>query len=123
MAAGEVDGHVLNVLYGSQEAAGIDRLFNTHFFVYTKAVARALAEQAGYVDVTVEDWQDREELSYHLYIRGRKPSPDEGPAAGADAGAAHPPEGVPATEPRADDQLAPAAVDAAVESAVTGGAG
>ena len=70
---GHVDEHVYNVLYGAQETHGYERDLNTHYFGYTKAVAKALAEGAGFVDVTCEDWRDREELGYNLIIRGRKP--------------------------------------------------
>ena len=74
---GEADGNVMNVLYGAQEAQGYDRIWNTHFFGYTKGIAKALAEEAGYVDVVVEDWRDRPELGYEMVIRGRRPGVDE----------------------------------------------
>ena len=81
LAEGECDEHVMNVLYGAQEAHGYDRIFNTHFMAYTKAVATALAESAGFVDVTCEDWRDRESLGYNLIIRGTKPGgPNTEPA-------------------------------------------
>jgi SAM-dependent methyltransferase len=70
---GEPDEHVYNVLYGAQEAHGYGRLLNTHFFAYTKDVGRALAEQAGFVDVDTKDWRDDEALRYSLVITGRKP--------------------------------------------------
>lgn len=73
----EVDGPVLDVLYGAQEAHGYARDFNTHYFGYTGEIGKALAEQAGFVDVTVEDWRDTEALGYNLIIRGRKPKEDE----------------------------------------------
>ncbi len=70
----EVDGHVLNVLYGAQEAHGYERQYNLHYFGYTPEVAIALAEQAGFVDVTTEDWKQNPDLGYHLIIRGTKPA-------------------------------------------------
>lgn len=76
LAEGEPDEHVYNVLYGAQEAHGYERQFNLHYFGYTKKVARALAEQAGYVDVECEDWNERPELGYNLVIRGCKPEAD-----------------------------------------------
>ncbi len=69
---GEVDEHVMNVLYGAQEEHGYARELNTHFFGYTKALARALAEQTGLCNVKCEDWRDREELGYNLVITGEK---------------------------------------------------
>ncbi len=69
-----VYGHVLNVLYGAQEQHGYAREMNTHYFGYTKALGKALAEQAGYVDVVCEDWRDNPELGYNLIIRGTKPT-------------------------------------------------
>ena len=62
-----------NVLYGAQEAHGYERLYNTHFFAYTPSIAKALAEQAGFVDVQTEDWLSNPDLGYNLVIRGRKP--------------------------------------------------
>lgn len=71
---GEADEHAYNVLYGSQEAwPGLERQYNTHFFGYTPAVIKALAEQAGFKDVTTESWKQRDELGYNLICRGRKP--------------------------------------------------
>lgn len=75
--AKEVDGHVLNVLYGAQEAHGYAREFNLHYFGYTPEVAVALAEQAGFVDVTTEDYNQNPDLGYNLVIRGRKPAPED----------------------------------------------
>jgi predicted SAM-dependent methyltransferase len=74
---GQADEHVFNVLYGAQEAHGYARELNLHYFGYTKVIAKALAEKAGFVDVTCEDWNDRPELGYNLIIRGTKPG---GPA-------------------------------------------
>ncbi len=70
---GVVDGHVLNVLYGAQEAHGYAREFNTHYFCYTPAIIRALAAQAGFTDLVVEDWKSHPDLTYHLVLRGHKP--------------------------------------------------
>lgn len=70
---GLVDEHVANVLYGAQEAHGYERIFNTHFFPYTKVVGQALAEAAGFVNVTCEDWRDNEGHGYNLIIRGERP--------------------------------------------------
>lgn len=75
IADGQTDEHVMNVLYGAQEAHGYERMLNCHFFGYTKAVSKALAEASGFVDVTCEDWRDRPELGYNLIIRGKKPVP------------------------------------------------
>lgn len=77
IADGCVDEHVMNVLYGAQEEHGYERQFNLHYFGYTKAIAQALAEQAGFVDVRCEDWSDKPELGYNLVIRGRKPEAAE----------------------------------------------
>lgn len=74
---GKIDEHVLNVLYGAQEAHGYAREFNTHFFGYTPDVATALAENAGFVDVSIEDYHFDANLGYNMIIRGRKPRPDE----------------------------------------------
>lgn len=66
--------HIMNVLYGSQEAAvGVAREYNSHHFGYTPAIAKALAESAGFVDVTVESYKDRPELLYNLLVKGVKP--------------------------------------------------
>jgi SAM-dependent methyltransferase len=79
IAEKEEDEHVYNVLYGAQEAHGYARQWNLHYFGYTPGVAKALAENAGFFDVTTENWKDRPELGYNLIIRGRKPLPDEKP--------------------------------------------
>lgn len=70
---GQADEHVFNVIYGSQEAAGIDRKWNTHYFGYTPEIAKALAEGAGFVNVKVEGWEQRPELAYEIWITGEKP--------------------------------------------------
>jgi ubiquinone/menaquinone biosynthesis C-methylase UbiE len=70
---GQIDDHTYNVLYGAQEAHDYERGLNTHFFGYTPQIARALAEQAGLVDVKVDDYKRREELGYNLIVSGRKP--------------------------------------------------
>ena len=74
---GQTDEHTLNVLYGAQEAHGYERIYNLHYFGYTKALAIALAEEAGFVDVQVKDWKVEESLGYNLIITGRKPRADE----------------------------------------------
>lgn len=71
---GECDEHVQNVWYGSQEAMGIPRLCNLHYFGFTKSIATALAEEAGFVDVTCEDWRDNPDLGLNLIIRANKPA-------------------------------------------------
>lgn len=76
---GDPDIHVYNVLYGAQEAHGYERVYNLHYFGYTPNVAKALAEAAGFVDVTTESFKERPELGYNLVIRGRKPKPDDAP--------------------------------------------
>lgn len=68
------DEHVINVLYGAQEAHGYARIYNLHYFGYTKSLGKALAEAAGFVNVMCEDWTDRPELGYNLIIRGDKPA-------------------------------------------------
>ncbi len=79
---GKVDQHVINVLYGAQEAHGYAREFNCHYFGYTKDIARALAEHAGLVDVECRDWRTDPTLLYHLVVTGRKPEmEEEAPAA------------------------------------------
>lgn len=70
---GQEDVHVFNVLYGSQEADGYARQYNTHYFCYTPNVACALALNAGFESVATEDWKTNPELSYHLVIRATKP--------------------------------------------------
>lgn len=73
VADGQCDEHVMNVMYGAQGSHGYDARYNVHYFGYTKAIAKALAENAGFVDVEVTDWRDREEFAYEILIRGRKP--------------------------------------------------
>lgn len=71
---GGPDESVYNVLYGAQEAQGYARDCNTHYFGYTRTVARAMAEEvAGLIDVEVKDWRDDERLGLNLVITGRKP--------------------------------------------------
>lgn len=67
--------HALNVLYGAQEAHGYARDLNTHYFGYTARIGKALAEQAGFTDVTTESWREHPEHGYNLIIRGTKPQP------------------------------------------------
>ena len=76
---GMVDEHVYNVLYGAQEAHGYKRELNLHYFGYTKAVAKALAEGVGFSEVECTDWRDDESLGYNLIIRGVKAKPDRKP--------------------------------------------
>lgn len=68
-----MDEHVVNVLYGAQEAHGYKREFNLHYFGYTRQVAKELAEAAGFVDLKLEDWETDESLGYNLVIRATKP--------------------------------------------------
>lgn len=78
----DVDEHVFNVLYGSQEAwPGLPRDLNTHYFGYTPEVIKALAEQAGFTGVATESWKQRDELGYNLVCTARKPLPVSEPAA------------------------------------------
>jgi SAM-dependent methyltransferase len=77
VADGQCDSHCLDVLYGAQEAHGYGRELNTHYFGYTRDIGRALAEQAGLVDVQVRDWRDDENVVYELTITGRKPAEGE----------------------------------------------
>jgi SAM-dependent methyltransferase len=69
----EEDGHVMNVLYGAQEAQGYERNLNTHYFGYTPAIAQAFAERAGFEDVVVKTFKDDPALGYNLIVTGRKP--------------------------------------------------
>lgn len=73
----QIDEHVMNVLYGAQEAHGYDREYNLHYFGYTKSLAKELAESAGFEGVTCEDWRDNEDLGYNLIIRGTKPEKEK----------------------------------------------
>lgn len=68
------DGYedLLNVLYGAQESHGYERNLNLHFFCYTAALGKALAEQAGFVDVECEGYKQVPEHGYNLVIKGRK---------------------------------------------------
>jgi len=70
----ELDEHVYNVLYGAQEAHGYEREYNLHYFGYTKEIAKALATEAGFINVVCEDWRDDPNLHYNLIIRGEKPN-------------------------------------------------
>jgi len=80
IANGDVDESVFNVLFGAQEAQGYSRELNLHLFGYTKAIARAMAEDvAGLVDVDVRDWRDDDSLGLNLVIRGRKPEAEAEP--------------------------------------------
>lgn len=75
IVAGEVDSHVLNVLYGSQEQESeMGRESNTHFFCYTPAIGLALAETAGFEKVEVASFKTDESLGYHMVITALKPS-------------------------------------------------
>ena len=55
-------------------AHGYQRELNLHYIGYTKGVAKAKAEYAGFVDIECEDWNDNPELGYNLIIRGTKPT-------------------------------------------------
>jgi predicted SAM-dependent methyltransferase len=70
---GQVDEHIMNVLYGAQELHEFKRELNLHYFGYTKLIAKELAELAGFVDVAVADWRDDPDLNYNLKIVGTKP--------------------------------------------------
>lgn len=74
---GHVDEHVMNVLYGAQEAHGYERTLNLHYFGYTPELAKELAERAGFVDVETRNWRQDETLGYNLIITGRKPAAAE----------------------------------------------
>jgi SAM-dependent methyltransferase len=70
---GECDEHVLNILYGAQEAHGYKREFNLHYFGYTPAIAEALAISCGLVNVRTESYKERPELGYNLLVYAEKP--------------------------------------------------
>ncbi len=64
----------MDVLYGAQEATGIERGYNTHFFAYTPAVARAMAEGvSGLEDVEIKTDEEDNGLGYNMIITGKKP--------------------------------------------------
>lgn len=69
----DIDGAVYNVLYGAQEAQGYNREWNTHYFGFTKDVAKELCHSVGFTDVHVMDWRDDANLTYNLIIRAKKP--------------------------------------------------
>lgn len=73
IADGRIDEHVMNVLYGAQEAHGYERELNTHFFGYTPEIARALAESCGLINVVVKTYKNDESLGYNMVITGEKP--------------------------------------------------
>ncbi len=74
ISEGEVCGSVLDVLYGAQEAHNYARHLNLHYFGFTKAVFKALAEQAGMANVVCRDWTDDASLGYNLVLTATKPS-------------------------------------------------
>lgn len=76
---GQVDEHTYNVVLGAQEQHGYAREYNTHYMFYTAEILKALAEQAGMINVEVIDWRQKPELGYNLIVRGRKPGPAEKP--------------------------------------------
>lgn len=73
----ELDAHVYNVLYGAQEEHGYEREFNSHYFGYTPEIGKAMAEEAGFTDVTVECYHQNSDLGYNMIIRGTKPVPKD----------------------------------------------
>jgi SAM-dependent methyltransferase len=75
LANGEDDADTLNVLYGAQETHGYDRDLNTHYFGYTPAIARAMAEEVAELEgVEVRTYEDDETLGYNLIVTGTKPA-------------------------------------------------
>jgi ubiquinone/menaquinone biosynthesis C-methylase UbiE len=70
---GQIDEHVYNVLYGAQEEHGYARELNTHFFGYTPAIGKELAEGCGLTNVKIKSYKDDENLGYNLIITGEKP--------------------------------------------------
>lgn len=74
---GDIDEHVFNVLYGAQEAHGYERQFNLHYFGYSKALIKAMAESVGFVDVICRDWQDDDQLGYNLIVTMTKPTAND----------------------------------------------
>ncbi len=78
IAAGQMDFDVMNVLYGSQDLEeGWGRDGNHHLFGYTKEIAVALAEKAGWIDVVCTDWRDDPGVLYHMMITAHKPCKKE----------------------------------------------
>jgi hypothetical protein len=74
---GIADDHVLNVLYGAQEAYGYAREFNLHYFGYTPELAISFAKKHGFVDVTCKNWKDDPALDYNMILTGFKPGAKE----------------------------------------------
>jgi SAM-dependent methyltransferase len=72
---GEMDkyAHAMNVFYGAQEAHGYGRENNLHYFGYEPAIAKELAEQAGFKEVEIINWKQDPKLGYNMIIRGKKP--------------------------------------------------
>jgi SAM-dependent methyltransferase len=73
ISKGIMDDHVMNVLYGAQEAHGYAREFNLHYFGYTPEIGITLAKKAGFVDVNCKNWKDDPALGYNMILTGFKP--------------------------------------------------
>jgi len=63
---------ILDVLYGAQEDLGMPRECNTHYMGYTPELAKALAENAGLIDVEVKGYMDDPQLGFNLVITATK---------------------------------------------------
>lgn len=71
----DIDERVFDVLYGAQERFEFERDWNTHYFAYTPAIAKALAEEAGLVDVKIRTYNDDPNLKWELVLTACKPEP------------------------------------------------
>lgn len=77
IANGEIDMHVYNVVFGGAESdpdmQESGAIFNIHRFGFTPSIAKALAENAGFVDVKITDWKTDPSMDYHMVIAAVKP--------------------------------------------------
>jgi SAM-dependent methyltransferase len=70
------DERTFDVLYGAQERFFEDRKYNTHFFCYTPAIAKALAENAGLIDVEIRTYTDEPKMVWEMLLLAKKPKDD-----------------------------------------------
>jgi SAM-dependent methyltransferase len=74
---GCVDEHVMNVLYGAQEAHDYARGYNTHYFGYTPDIALAMCERLQMRDIRIRTFKSAPELGYNMIISAVKPIPEK----------------------------------------------